>query len=199
MSVVKEEVKKFINFLVHNRVQLSLMIFLLLLFEDIFEGIRPNEIDNFHDHLGLIGLLLVLGGVALRSWAAGIIHKGDSLATTGPYALMRHPLYIGSLLMALGFSTIIGDDENIWFILGMATVIYLPKIRQEEFSLAKKFGEEWRIYCEHTSIFFPKSFPRDIHSNWSFAQCLCNREYYAFLISLFALVVLELWADCLIL
>lgn len=181
------------SILLRNRIRLSFVIFALFLFEDIvIEGVRPHDLDSFQDPWGFAGLLLVLGGVGLRSWAAGIIRKGKSLATTGPYSLTRHPLYVGSLLMGLGFCAIIGDEENIWLVLGIALMVYYPKIRHEELSLAKKFGEEWNKYAHRTSLLFPKRIPPNIRLNWSLAQWLRNREYRAFATSLVALVVLEL-------
>ena len=178
--------------LLRNRIRLSFIVFAFLLFEDFIEGIRPHNIDSFQDLWGFTGLLLVVGGVSLRSWAAGIIKKSDSLATTGPYCLTRHPLYIGSLLMAIGFCNIIGDGENIWAVFGIALIVYFPTIRKEELYLAQKFGEEWNRYTQHTSIFFPKRLPLNLHSNWSLRQWLHNKEYNAFASSLVVLVILEL-------
>ncbi|MGH8104132.1 MAG: methyltransferase family protein, partial [bacterium] len=48
------------------------------------------------------GAPLIVGGAALRIWAAGTIKKQQTLAQEGPYALMRHPLYFGSFLGGLG-------------------------------------------------------------------------------------------------
>ncbi|HDH53194.1 MAG TPA: isoprenylcysteine carboxylmethyltransferase family protein [Nitrospirae bacterium] len=131
-------------------------------------------------------------GVFLRSWAAGTIHKNRELADHGPYAITRHPLYIGSFLMFTGFATIIGDDENIWFVLIIFFLFYFPAIRREEQNLHQKFKGEWSDYIERTSIFFPKKIPVNILSTWSLKRWLNNREYRAFAVSLIALTILEL-------
>src|SRR5688572_13869675 len=50
------------------------------------------------------GLALALAGVLLRGWAAGYLEKGRKLAQDGPYSFLRHPLYDGSFLIALGIT-----------------------------------------------------------------------------------------------
>lgn len=195
-DITMEEKPRFFD---RNRIPLSFALVMIFMIEDIFGRVRPRDIDSLGDFWGLAGLLIVLIGVLLRSWAAGVIKKRDSLATTGPYALMRHPMYIGSFLMALGFCTILNDIDNILLVLIIIPVIYIPKIRQEELDLAKKFGKEWEGYKKRTSIFFPKRVPFELSSgsNWSLAQWARNREYQAFFTSFFALIALELYRELL--
>ncbi len=183
--------------LLQYRVNLSFVIVVLLLIEDFFiKKVQPHNICSFHDLWGITGLLLVVIGVGLRSWAAGIICKCDSLATAGPYCLTRHPLYVGSLLMAIGFCVIIGDSMNIWIVLGIAFMIYFPTVRKEELFLAQKFAEEWDKYIQQTARFFPKRLPLNIWSKWSWRQWLHNKEYNAFVSSLVVLIILECIANC---
>jgi len=186
---------KVILFLSRRRVPLQYLAISFFLVEDLVEGVRPHDIDSLRDPYGTLGLVLVLAGVLLRSWAAGVVRKKRRLAVTGPYSLLRHPLYLGSLLMALGFTTIIGDDENILMIMAVAFLLYLPKIRREELFLAEKFKQEWRKYVQRTAAFFPKKLPLYIHTPWSWRQWLSNHEYRAFSCSLLALAVLELWHE----
>src|ERR1700684_2751844 len=51
----------------------------------------------------LLGAVIVLPGLFIRALASGHVRKNESLATSGPYAYTRNPLYFGSLLMGLGF------------------------------------------------------------------------------------------------
>ncbi len=180
------------HFLERNRVRLTTILVLLLIIEDIVEGVRPHDLDSLQDFYGLLGLTLVLAGVGIRSWAAGVIHKDTELATQGPYALTRHPLYVGSLLMAIGFCIIIADDENIVFVLLMGFALYFPTIRKEERELSRRFGERWQAYTERTGLLFPKRLPTNIVSAWSFEQWLKNREFRASAHSVLALLILEL-------
>src|SRR3979409_1942347 len=51
-----------------------------------------------------IGIPVSLLGLALRAWAAGCVAKNRQLATGGPYAFVRNPLYIGTLMVAAGLA-----------------------------------------------------------------------------------------------
>jgi protein-S-isoprenylcysteine O-methyltransferase Ste14 len=79
-----------------------------------------------------LGATCSLIGLAVRAIASGHIRKNAELATTGPYAYTRNPLYLGSVLMAVGF---VIAARNWWIALGAAImflVIYIPVIKAEE-------------------------------------------------------------------
>ncbi|MEW6601638.1 MAG: isoprenylcysteine carboxylmethyltransferase family protein [Nitrospirota bacterium] len=178
--------------LARNRIRLSLLVFAIFIANDfLIEQIVPHDIFSTANIWGPVGMVLVLCGVAFRSWAAGIIHKSELLATIGPYSLTRHPLYIGSLLMAIGFCTVIGDIKNFVVIFVIAAVFYVPKIHREETRLFDTFGKEWTKYKARTSIFCPKTVP-DLRAHWSFSQWLRHREYYALCTCLIVLALLKL-------
>jgi len=173
------------------RVGLSLLLIVGFLWENLNEHAVPRDIFNISDPRGFGGFVLVLGGIFLRSWAAGILRKGKELATTGPYALTRHPLYLGSFLIAAGFCLILGQDENIAAVTAFALVICGPKIMSEEKVLAEKFGAQWKEYQTRTGIMFPKKLPIGPF-DWSFSQWARNKEYQALIVSLTALSILKL-------
>ncbi|HUT86260.1 MAG TPA: methyltransferase, partial [Elusimicrobiales bacterium] len=56
--------------------------------------------------LFIAGLVIISLGEAIRLWASGYLKKDKELAVTGPYRIVRHPLYVGSFLIALGFTLI---------------------------------------------------------------------------------------------
>ena len=79
----------------------------------------------------IVGGLVALPGLALRAWATGHLRKNDALATTGPYAYTRNPLYLGSFVIGLGFTIAAGR-----LILGLVFAalflgIYVPVMRVE--------------------------------------------------------------------
>ncbi|MDQ6993845.1 MAG: isoprenylcysteine carboxylmethyltransferase family protein, partial [Mariprofundus sp.] len=51
----------------------------------------------------MIGLVVITLGEALRIWASGYIHKSAEVTSSGPYAMCRHPLYLGHFIIATGF------------------------------------------------------------------------------------------------
>jgi hypothetical protein len=166
-----------------------------LVFKDFYQGVLPRDLDSLQDPWRIAGLAVVLTGIFIRSWAAGAIHKTETLTTTGPYALARHPLYIGSLLIAIGFFIIIASPLDVAIIAGTLIPLHVRKARREERKLSVKFGEEWQAYCRRTGAFFPKQIPVGVLGGWSVTQWAHNKEFGALVTGLIALVVLELWHE----
>ena len=88
-----------------------------------------------------IGSVLILAGLVIRALASGHVRKNEALATTGPYAYTRNPLYLGSLLIGIGFAL----AARSWWVgcvlVVMFLAIYIPVIRGEEKFLREKFPE----------------------------------------------------------
>src|SRR6188474_304150 len=130
----------------------------------------------------LIGASVSVLGLALRAWAAGHIRKNAQLATSGPYAYTRNPLYLGSFIMGLGFTIASGR----WW-LGVLFValflgIYLPVMRVESATLAQLFGERFQEYARAVPVFWPRITPyRTGKARIRFEQSLYlrYREYRA--------------------
>jgi protein-S-isoprenylcysteine O-methyltransferase Ste14 len=107
----------------------------------------------------LAGVTISFFGLLLRAWAAGHIRKNSALATSGPYAFTRNPLYLGNFLLGLGFT--IGSG---WWPLGILFAvlflgIYLPVMRVESETLAQLFGESYQRYARGVPIFLPRVTP----------------------------------------
>ncbi len=103
----------------------------------------------------LPGTLLVAAGLAIRANAAGHIRKNQELATTGPYAYTRNPLYLGSVLIAAGF---VVASRNPWIALAavlMFVAIYIPQIKVEEAYLRSAFPE-YSDYAAHVPRLLPR-------------------------------------------
>ena len=105
------------------------------------------------------GAPISLVGLLLRAWGSGHLRKNDALATSGPYAYTRNPLYLGSFIMGLGFTIASGR----WW-LGVLFValflgIYLPVMRVESATLAQLFGESFQEYAGAVPVFWPRVTP----------------------------------------
>lgn len=105
-----------------------------------------------------LGSVFILLGLGLRAAAAGYIRKNTQLATSGPYAYTRNPLYAGSIIMAAGF---IIAGQNLWIGLGVAAmfiVIYVPVMLAEESYLRTTFPE-YADYATQVPRFIPRFSP----------------------------------------
>jgi protein-S-isoprenylcysteine O-methyltransferase Ste14 len=97
-------------------------------------------------------------GLGVRAVASGHIRKNAALATTGPYAYTRNPLYLGSVLMALGF---VIAARNWWIGLAalvMFLVIYIPVIKAEEVYLRGIFPD-YEQYAANVPRLLPRVTP----------------------------------------
>jgi protein-S-isoprenylcysteine O-methyltransferase Ste14 len=102
------------------------------------------------------GSALALGGLALRAWAAGCLEKSARLATGGPYARTRNPLYLGSSLMGAGFALAGRSVVMAVALGGLLIFIYAPVIRREAEFLESRFGDEYLLYAARVPLFLPR-------------------------------------------
>ncbi len=103
----------------------------------------------------LIGAGLVIPGLAIRALASGHLQKNEQLATGGPYAYTRNPLYLGSLILSVGFAL---AARSWWIVAGIVLlffVIYLPVIRAEEIFLRERFPQ-FDEYAREVPSLFPR-------------------------------------------
>ncbi len=101
------------------------------------------------------GALVVIGEIS-RIWASGYIDKNRELATAGPYAHTRNPLYVANLILLIGFCVMSG---SLWAgILALAAfaIIYRPVIHDEAEYMAKLFGKDYQRWLEHVPLFSPR-------------------------------------------
>ena len=87
----------------------------------------------------LIGTGVAIPGILLRALASGHVKKNEELTTSGPYAYTRNPLYLGSLIIAVGFALAARSVWVLLVIVAMFFAIYLPVIRSEEAYLRQTF------------------------------------------------------------
>ena len=103
----------------------------------------------------LWGSALVILGLVVRALASGHVQKNEQLTTSGPYAHTRNPLYLGSLILAIGFAI----AAHSWWIgaavILMFVAIYLPVIRAEESFLRERFPA-FKEYAHRVPRLFPR-------------------------------------------
>jgi protein-S-isoprenylcysteine O-methyltransferase Ste14 len=182
-----------LKFLVRRRILLSAILFVGLVSKDLAYGFKPHDWVNIRDPYGVLGVFFVIAGLALRSWAAGILHKNSRLTTVGPYSLIRNPLYAGSFLMMLGFCLLLDNVWDISLIVVPVVILYVVKVRQEEKLLANLFPSEWPAYYASTPRFIPRLARTDVRGDWRLSQWMRSREYQALGATIVALAALKLW------
>ncbi len=103
---------------------------------------------------------LIVLGTCLRSWGAGHLVKNDALTTTGPYAYLRHPLYLGTILVGTGFALAIGGFVSLLVLLALwpwFALHYFPrKERTEGSRLEALYGDRFVRYRAHVPPLLPR-------------------------------------------
>ena len=103
-------------------------------------------------------LPLALAGLLVRAWAAGHIVKNRQLATTGPYAHTRNPLYFGSFLIAAGFA-LAAHWSLLLVVIALFVFIYGPTIEQERRAIRERFPDEYAAWESAVPGFVPRLTP----------------------------------------
>jgi protein-S-isoprenylcysteine O-methyltransferase Ste14 len=137
------------------------------------------------------GLPVSALGLALRAWATGHVEKNIKLAQSGPYAYVRNPLYLGTLLVAAGFA-IASRQWELAVLFGFVfALIYLPAIELEEQHLRKLFPE-FGAYAAWVPALWPTLQPVRKPGHFRWELYVRNREYQAligFLVGALYLIV----------
>jgi protein-S-isoprenylcysteine O-methyltransferase Ste14 len=132
-----------------------------------------------------IGLAIAAVGEVVRVWAAGHLEKSREVTRSGPYRWTRHPLYVGSSIMALGIAIAARSGVAAALAAIYMTATLTAAIRTEEAFLSQAFGETYDRYRESRAEPMPRRF--------SLARAMRNREYRAIagLAAGFALLALK--------
>ncbi|MBI4595590.1 MAG: isoprenylcysteine carboxylmethyltransferase family protein [Candidatus Tectomicrobia bacterium] len=142
--------------------------------------------------------LFIFLGPLIRLWASGYLQKNQEVCSKGPYRVVRHPFYLGTLLCYLGFFMLLdGLFYGGGLFLTTLVLVYYPRILYEEEYLLKKFGGTYgflkhdvpRIcpFSRLTSLSYP-----DIRG-WSLRQAWQNRGFSLLMGAAAGVLALSLW------
>ncbi|XGV94685.1 MAG: isoprenylcysteine carboxylmethyltransferase family protein [Leptolyngbya sp. BL-A-14] len=119
--------------------------------------------DN--ETVGLIGLTLMIGGLVMRYWAAKTLGefytrtlqviKGQEIVNQAPYNVIRHPGYLGTLLMEIGAGLAVTNWAVLLALLAIGVTSRAYRIGVEEKMLEANFGEEYKVYSDRTWRLIP--------------------------------------------
>ena len=126
----------------------------------------------------IIGSAFSSLGLALRAWAAGHLAKNQRLAVSGPYSYTRNPLYLGTLMTALGLAAAARSLGLAVLFAALFALVYLPAIELEEQHLAAILPG-YAEFALRVPLLLPR-WPKQFGSySFSFALYRKNREYEA--------------------
>lgn len=125
----------------------------------LFERFLPRSYGSYWTGTALLALGLAFSVWARvyigRNWSATVTIKEDhELIRSGPYALVRHPIYTGLLLGFIGTAIVRAEWRGVLAVLIVFAALW-RKLRLEERWMSETFGEEYRRYCEHTAALIP--------------------------------------------
>jgi protein-S-isoprenylcysteine O-methyltransferase Ste14 len=123
---------------------------------------RPQRLASL-----LAGSLLYFPGVGLYLWGyvslgrlfapsssrGAELYSDHRLVTTGPHAIVRHPMYLGVLLAAFGALLIFKTWAMVPY--ALSSLVVISRAKREEQLLAEEFGEEWERYCQRVPGWLP--------------------------------------------
>ena len=138
----------------------------VLLFTDEPEiGILGHRVIPRTYAVAVTGVAFTWAGIALALWARWhlgqywsariTIKKDHKLIRTGPYARLRHPIYSGLDLAAIGGALAIDRWRSVAGV-GLIILGYWIKARREEAMLTTQFGADFQEHCQHTGFLFPR-------------------------------------------
>jgi protein-S-isoprenylcysteine O-methyltransferase Ste14 len=143
------------------------------------------------------GVSIAILGLIIRGYAAGHLRKHQQLATSGPYAFTRNPLYLGSVFLAAGFSVASHSWISTLLLAAYLMFFYPVVIRREQTELQAHYGQAFVEYSLRVPTFWPRLSPAMMSTQkFSWPQYLKNREYEASIglaVAMAILLALMLW------
>ena len=127
--------------------------------------VRPGNLFGSHQTPGVsASIALVVLGLALRAWAGGCAGshtrkatiEAPRLVTGGPFAHVRNPIYLASIILGLGMVGLLGDPWMLALYAGVFIFLYTAIVPAEEAFLRKTFPEEFARYCANVPRMFPR-------------------------------------------
>ncbi len=134
---------------------------------------------NCDDRSIAVSLWFIIIGLIIRVWANGYAIKMDKLTTSGPYAFVRNPLYLGTLFIAIGFVIMLKIFYLGLLFIGLLIITYYRTIKKEEKMLLDKFKDEYINYKKKVPAILPTFFSYRHGEKWSFSlkRFIESKEY----------------------
>ncbi len=117
----------------------------------------------------IAGLPFFIAGMIIRIWAKGCLHQNREITRSGPYAFVRHPFYMGNLMLDFGIVIMSGFIPLMIIFPFLWFGIYIPTMKREEKALIGLFGDDYKEYQRSLPLLFPykKAFIENRGFSWN--------------------------------
>ena len=122
-----------------------------------------NRVPN--NFLMVLGMVMICSGIAFRVYSITTLGKYFTataratnqhiLIKTGPYSIVRHPSYLGAIIVMVGVPVFLNNIVTLFTTIILLTIAYVIRINTEEKLLNSFFGEEYRQYSIHVKRLIP--------------------------------------------
>jgi protein-S-isoprenylcysteine O-methyltransferase Ste14 len=148
----------------HRRHRMMVLLTFIILFSFFARVSKIGQMTFQHQPLlKTIGVVIFYGGMMIAVWARLTlgenwnlpmsVGRSSHLVTSGPYRLVRHPIYTALNLMVLGSAIVLTRAWAVLFIMGLIYAVYSSY--QEDKNLFKQFPKEYPSYKKRTKMFVP--------------------------------------------
>ena len=183
----------FLRFVGEWRGGFSLLIISIIVYEMLAGEHPPSGVLEPRPRLlSLLGSGLLLMGGVIRLWAAGYLRKSKEVTRVGPYSLVRHPLYLGTLSAWLGFLILSGNlplgFQTFWLLF---FAVYYPRMLLEEGRLIERFGDAYETYRTQVSMLLPWKRVRYRPGQWRLGLAWNNKGFRLLCLIPLILLIIE--------
>ncbi len=155
--------------------------------------------------MDFFGIIAVLKGTFLRMAARGYKKSGSAqgheLVMSGPYTLVRNPMYLGSFLMGAGFVLLVWPWWGLPIFTGLFYFRFLPQVKAEEAHLRETFGAAYESYCRRVPRFFPSigSLRQlNVHESFPLSEAFSTKEKWGLAAWPIVAIILEIFQEKLV-
>lgn len=186
-----------------NGIIMGLAFVIILIFPAIFFR-RPALLITFWDEVAeIFGVTFILLGqlfrVSARGFKAENSKEGNALVQSGPYSLVRNPMYLGIFFIGLGVVLMLFKWWVLLIFLAVFVIRYIPLMHKEEKKLVQLFPEAYPLYCQKVPQRFVPNidevFNRDIKEYLPLRLSWIKKEIGSILAVLFLVLLIESWVD----
>ncbi|MBU1912936.1 MAG: isoprenylcysteine carboxylmethyltransferase family protein [Candidatus Omnitrophica bacterium] len=168
---------------------------IILLSNSAFPYQRQPVLDGMMNALGM-GLILFgfLFRISARGYKEENTSNGNALVKTGPYAVIRNPMYFGTFIIGTGVVVMLLELWLFFLFAAVFFMIYFPQMKKEEKVLLERFGQEYKEYCQLTPKYFPRfDYLFRLNQYVSLKPFWIKKEIISLVTTVLVVIMIETW------